>query len=201
MSWPLGRALVVLGACALAACAPVRVRQTPAALAQLAAREAQLAPHTHWSLSAHIFVSDGKDNSGSGDLDWDNAAAAFAFTLRAPTGRTWKLRGDAQSATLEGVEAEPIHGTDPARLLRDKLGWNVPVADLSSWVRGMRAAGGGATVLYDDRNRPAVLDQDGWHIEYKDWFDDREPPMPRRVFASRGAARVKLAIDRWTFDD
>jgi len=177
------------------------VRETPAALAQLAARESQLAPHTHWSLSAHIFVSDGKDNSGSGDLDWNTAGSAYAFTLRAPTGRTWKLSGDAQSATLEGVEPEPVVGADPARLLRDRLGWNVPVADLASWVRGMRSAAGRATVQYDDRNRPAVLDQDGWHIEYKDWFDDRQPPLPRRVFASRGGARVKLAIDRWTIDD
>ena len=46
-----------------------------------------------------------------------------------------------------------------------------------------------------------MLAEDGWKIEYRDWFDDRDPPMPRKVFASRGDARVKLAIERWSFDD
>lgn len=195
-----GRSLLVLAACALAACAPVRTRETPAALEQLAAREAQLAPRTHWSLSARIFVSDGAQNSGSGDLEWTHDGDSYRFTLRAPTGRTWKLSGDAREAVLEGVDAQPLRGEDPARLLRERLGWDVPVADLADWVRGVRAASGSAEVQYDGQGRPAVLSQDGWKIEYRDWFDDLAPPMPRRVYAARGNARVKLAVERWSAD-
>lgn len=195
-----GRALVLL-CLLLAACAPVRVRETPAALAKLAERETQLAPRTHWALTAHIFVSDGADNNGSGDLDWQHAGDAYQFTLRAPTGRTWKLSGDPRQATLEGVEAQPIRGSDPERLLRERLGWEVPVADLSAWVRGVRAHRGEADVQYDEQDLPAVLDQDGWKIEYREWFPDLSPAMPRKVFASRGKARVKMSIDRWSFDD
>ena len=197
------RGFALLALIAVSACAPVRVRETPAALAQLAAREGALAPRTHWSLSAHIFVSDGGDQNGSGDLEWRHDGEHYNFTLRAPTGRTWKLSGDAGEAVLEGVEPQPVRGRDPAKLLRDRRGWDVPVADLASWVRGMRAQAGDARteVQYDERNRPAVLAEDGWKIEYRDWFDDRDPPMPRKVFASRGDARVKLAIERWSFDD
>ena len=195
-----GRAIVLL-CLMLAACAPVRVRETPAALAKLAERETQLAARTHWSLSAHIFVSDGEDNNGSGDLDWRHAGDVYQFTLRAPTGRTWKLAGDPHQATLEGVEAQPIRGSDPERLLRERLGWEVPVADLSAWVRGVRARRGAADVQYDEQNLPAVLDQDGWKIEYREWFPDLTPAMPRKVFASRGKARVKMSIERWSFDD
>jgi outer membrane lipoprotein LolB len=200
----MGRALrallPVVAACLLAACAPVRVRETPAALARLEAREALLAPHTRWSLSGRIFVSDGAQNSGSGDLEWVHDGDSYRFTLRAPTGRTWQLSGDAHEAVLEGVDAQPLRGADPARLLRERLGWDVPVADLANWVRGMRARDGRAEVQYDDEGRPAVLNQDGWQIDYREWFADMAPPLPKRVYAARGTARVKLAIERWSND-
>jgi outer membrane lipoprotein LolB len=192
-------ALVVL--VALAACAPVRVRETPAALASQAARESQLGSRTHWTLSAHIFVSDGGENSGSGDLDWRNDSGRYEFTLRAATGKTWKLSGDADHATLQGVDPQPVRGSDPQRLLRERLGWDVPISDLASWVRGVRAPERRADVQYDERNLPAVLDQDGWKIDYREWFTDLNPAMPRKVYAARGKARVKMAIERWSFDD
>jgi outer membrane lipoprotein LolB len=187
---------------AVCACAPVRTRQTPESLATQAAREAQLAGRTRWALSAHIFVSDGGDNSGSGDLDWKQAGEHYDFILRAPTGKTWKLSGDAGHAVLEGVDPQPISGSDPERLLRERLGWEVPVADLSAWVRGMRRPPEQRSALqFNAQDLPAVLDQDGWRIEYRDWFADRTPPVPRKVFASRGEARVKMSIDSWSFDD
>ena len=185
----------------VAACAPVRVRETPAALAAQSAREAQLAGQKRWALSAHVFVSDGDRNSGSGDLEWRQAGEHYDFTLRAPTGKTWKLSGDSRQATLVGVDPQPVHGHDPERLLRERLGWEVPVTGLADWVRGMRETGPSAVLQFDAQGLPAVLDQDGWKIEYRDWFADQVPPLPRKVYAVRGQARVKMAIERWSFDE
>jgi len=200
MSATARRCIGVTGLLVLAACAPLRVRETPAALAAQAAREAQLSDHASWTLSAHVFVSDGRQNSGSGDLQWHQSGDRYDFTLRAPTGRTWKLSGNADQAQLEGVESQPIQGSDPGRLLREHLGWEVPLAGLSEWVRGMREPDRKAGLQFDAQGLPAVLEQDGWKIEYRDWFADRVPPLPRKVYAARGSARVKLAIESWSFD-
>jgi outer membrane lipoprotein LolB len=186
---------------ALAACAPVRVRETPAALAAQQAREAKLAPLTNWNLTAHIGVSN-RGDGGSGDLTWEQDGEAFRFTVRAPvTGKTWTLRGDAGHAELEGVDPQPDTNADAQRLLHDRLGWDVPLADLRAWVRGLRASGSTASVQYDEANLPAVIEQDGWRVEYRDWFADRNPPLPRKVFASRGDARVRMVIESWNADD
>ena len=202
MSAPARRTLAsLIFLVVVTACAPVRTRETPASVAGQAAREAQLAGSAHWALSAHIFVSDGADNNGSGDLLWRQTGEHYDFTLRAPTGKTWKLSGDARQAVLEGVDAQPIRGSDPERLLRERLGWDVPVADLSAWVRGMRRPDQRAALEFNAQDLPAVLDQDGWRIEYRDWFADKSPPLPRKLFASRGEARVKMSIDSWSFDD
>ena len=193
-------ALIVLTVL-IAACAPVRVHENPVTLAAQSAREAELAPHDHWNLTARIAVSNGNDG-GSGELEWRQDGAAYVFTVHAPvTGKTWKLSGDVQHAMLEGVDPQPLTGDDPERLLRERLGWDVPLADLTAWVRGMRAPGAAAQLQYDARNLPAVLDQAGWKVEYRDWFDDRSPALPRKVFASRGTARVRVAIEQWSFDE
>ena len=81
------------------------------------------------------------------------------------------------------------------------LGWDVPLADLRTWVRGLRAPGSAASVQYDERNLPAVIEQDGWRVEYRDWFIDRDPPLPRKVFANRADARVRMAIESWSVDE
>lgn len=184
---------------ALAACAPLHVRETPAALAAQQAREARLAPQTRWTLVAHIGVSNGNDG-GSGELTWTQAGDNYRFSVRAPvTGKTWTLSGDTTHAMLAGVDPQPDIGNDPQRLLKDRLGWDVPLAELGAWIRGMRAAGSAASVQYDAQNLPAVIEQDGWKVEYRDWFADRDPPLPRKVFASKGQARVRVAIESWKF--
>jgi outer membrane lipoprotein LolB len=188
-------ALLLLGACA-----PVRVRENPASSAAQAAREAVLAPRTHWTISARIAVSSGKDG-GPGELEWRQDGGDYSFTVHAPvTGKTWKLSGDSNHAVLEGVDSQALTGNDPQRLLRERLGWDIPLNDLIAWVRGLRAPGTPATVQYDAQDLPAVIEQAGWRIEFRDWFDDRNPPLPRKVFASRGDARVRVAISQWSFD-
>ncbi|HMM57199.1 MAG TPA: lipoprotein insertase outer membrane protein LolB [Rudaea sp.] len=197
----LSRFFVSVFVMVLSACAPVRVRETPAALAAQQAREARLAPLTHWTLTAHIGVSNGGDG-GSGDLAWEQNGDAFRFTVRAPvTGKTWTLSGDASHAVLEGVDPQPDTGSDPQHLLSDRLGWDVPLANLRAWVRGLRAPDSSATVQYDEHDLPAVIEQDGWKVEYRDWFADRNPPLPRKVFASRADARVRMVIENWDVDD
>ncbi len=192
---------VLLVLLALAACAPMRVRETPAALAAQQAREAKLTPLAHWTLTAHIGVSNGRDG-GSGDLTWQQNGDAFHFSVRAPvTGKTWTLSGDASHAVLEGVDPQPDTDVDAQRLLHDRLGWDVPLANLRAWVRGLRAPGSSATVQYDEHDLPAVIEQDGWRVEYRDWFADRSPPLPRKVFAGRADARVRMAIESWNVDD
>jgi outer membrane lipoprotein LolB len=44
---------------------------------------------------------------------------------------------------------------------------------------------------------PATLDQDGWHVDYREWYAERSPPLPRKVYASRDPYSVRLSIQQW----
>ncbi len=167
-------------------------------LAAQAQREAVLAQRGHWRLTGRIAVSDGRDG-GSGRLEWVQDGARYEITLNAPvTRRSWRLVGEPGFARLDGIEGGPFHGDSAETLLADHLGWFVPLADLAAWVRGARAPGA-AQVEFQPSGLPALIEQNGWRIEYRTFEDGGAPPMPLRVFASRGQQRVRMQVDAWAF--
>ena len=195
--WLRARACALV-ACALvlAACAAPRVKTDDAMLARQGERERVLASQPNWQLQGRLGVSNAKD-AGSGSLQWKQDGDAFRFSVHAPvTGKTWVLAGDGHRVVLEGLRDQPVEGTDAAALLDRELGWKVPVAQLTEWVRGARAKGE-AQIEFRSDGLPAVIQQDGWKIEYPDYDETHQPPLPRKVFASRGDYRVRLSVSEW----
>lgn len=193
-SWRVVFLLAVLAT--LAGCAAPRVKSDRAHLATQSAREQMLADRDNWSLDGRLAVSDGHDG-GSGTLEWSNTGTMFRFSLHAPvTGKTWVLKGDDRHAVLSGLRAQPMEGDNAARLLESALGWHVPVSELTDWVRGLRAPGP-ATIVFRADGLPAQIDQAGWKVEYRDYDTNRVPALPKRIFASHGDYRVRLAVRHW----
>lgn len=195
-------ALAALAGVTLAACVPVPVRQpgTPGTTEQLAAqiaRERLLDAQHGWSLHARFAASDGH-HGGSGSLDWRQTGQQFKFVLRAPiTGKTVELDGGPDGAVLTGLGKAPLMGRDAETVLRQEFGWDIPVTDLAWWVRGLRAPGDPAILTFGANGLPATLDQDGWHIDYRDWYAERNPPLPRKVYASRDPYKVRMHVEQW----
>lgn len=196
-----GRLALLAGLLVLGACAGPRVRPPPpadaAALARQAAREAALAERMHWTLHGRLGVADARD-SGSGSLEWSQQGSRFRFSVHAPvTGKTWVLSGGGGHAVLEGLREHAVEGDDAAALLERELGWKVPLGELLYWARGLRAPGE-ARIEFRDDGLPAQIEQDGWQVRYLDYDTDRDPPLPNKVYASRGDYRVRLAIRDWS---
>ena len=136
-------ALLLLAGCATP---PVRQAGDQALLAEQAAREQALAGVEHWQLQGRLYVSNGKD-SGTGNLEWTQDGERYAFVVRAPvTGKSFRLSGGPEGATLEGLAQGPLRGDNAQTLMRQALGWNVPLRDLRAWV-------------LDDAGRPLILPQ------------------------------------------
>ncbi len=189
--------LLALATCLLTACAAQRLRPDAALLDGQQQRERSLRTQTAWSLEGRLAVA-GPVDGGSGTLAWSVRGDEYRFEVQAPvTGKTWTLSGDSRHARIDGLAATAVHDDDAARLVERELGWKLPVAQFGAWVRGMRAAGSTAALEFRPDGLPSVLAQDGWRVEYVEYFHDRDPPLPRRVFASHGDYKVRLAVQRW----
>jgi outer membrane lipoprotein LolB len=164
-------------------------------LAAQAAREMALRSQETWGFTGRIAVNDGRDG-GSGRISWRQRGSGYVIEIQAPVSRrTWRLRSTAAGAVLEGLEGGARSGPDAENLLSREVGWRVPFADLSAWARGARGAGP-AELEFDPGLRPVRLQQRGWTVEYKGWTET-DPPLPTRIFATRGEQRVRLAVERW----
>lgn len=186
-------AMTLLAACTTA---PRKTFSPDAALLEAQAqREAQLARSSAWKLTGRLAVSDGRDG-GSGRIEWIQDDDAFEIVLNAPvTRQSWKLRGDTRFARIDGLEGGPYFGDSAAQLLEEHVGWSMPLDDLIAWVRGARATGT-ANIEFGENGLPALIEQNGWRIEYRQWNAD-VPPMPVKVFANQGERKVRLQIERW----
>jgi outer membrane lipoprotein LolB len=152
-----------------------------------------------WSFSGRIAVSDGRDG-GSGRVEWRIDGDYYLIEVRAPVaGTTWRLSGGDGLAQLDGVRDEPVRGVDPETLLAREVGWHLPVAAARDWVRGLPVDRRSAQVLLDGDGLPAQIVEQGWRIDYLDWFPAAEgrPALPRRLVARRASHEVRLAVAEW----
>lgn len=181
-----------------------------AAEAVQAAREARLGALPAFSFAGRVALSSER-GGGSGRLEWRQAGGRFEVTLAAPvTRQSWRLVGDASGGRIEGIAGGPRSGSDVAALLREATGLEVPVGALAAWAAGLRAdpgAFGPARIGFGPDGRLARVEQGGWTIDYLGWRET-DPgdgggllQVPDRIDAQRGDARVRLAIDAWSWSD
>jgi outer membrane lipoprotein LolB len=197
-TWMALFSLTLLAACT--GTAPVRMKGDAAMLGAQEAREQALAGRDHWTLQGKLSVSDGKDG-GPSSLTWRQQGESYELTMRLPlSGKSVRLSGDANGALLEGLDGGPQRGTDAEALMLRALGWQVPLHELRAWVLGVRASGSKAELDFGADRLPAVLQQDGWRVEYRAWDEKLQPAMPLKIFADRKPYSVRLAINSWAFN-
>jgi outer membrane lipoprotein LolB len=190
-------AIGLLGGCAQAPVRPQPVVDAAASEAAQVARESALAAQPRWGFVGRLAVStDGR--GGSGRIEWKQDGDDFDVRLSAPVTRQgWRLVRTQGVVRLEGLEGGTREGSDAEALLYEATGWRLPVAAMAAWVRGARGAGSPATVESDAQGLPRRIGQSGWQVEYPAWTAD-SPPLPTRVDATQGQARVRLAIESWS---
>ena len=155
-----------------------------------------------WAMSGRVALSNGKEG-GSGRIEWNQGAGRTVVTLSAPvTRQSWTLTADVGGVTLEGVSGGPQHGVDAGQLLRQSTGWEIPVAELGCWLRGVpakKAAMGEATLVFGADSRLLRVEQGSWTIDYANWQLDPVSgvELPTRINAEQASNRVRLVVDRW----
>ena len=198
--------IALLGGCATAPrSAPAPALSEAAIAERIQARQAWLAQAAAWSFSGRAAIRSA-GQGGNGRIEWEQQGdGRYRIALSAPvTRQSWQLSGDLASGAgrLEGLDGGPRESGSAETLLREATGWRIPVALLGDWVRGAPSASAPVEALArDGEGRPSVLRQAGWTVRYDEWRPGPagQPDLPVRIEAESGDARVRLAIDDWTF--
>ena len=192
-----GFALLVglLQACATA---PLPVSGDPLAENRYAERLARLQGADHWTVEGKIAIRDSAEG-GSGKLRWQVEPEGSRLDFHGALGRgAWRLDVAPIEAVLTLADGAVYRAASVDRLVAEQVGWPVPVAELSWWIRGLAAPGESARRTLGEAGVLLDLQQAGWSIEFDRYREFSGELMPGLVVARRGERQVKFAVRDWT---
>ena len=163
------------------------------------ARRAVLQDLTDWNFSGRIGVSAGEEGF-NGRLRWRQQANEFQASVSGPLGAgAVRIDGDADTITVEERDGTLTVLPNPERDLRERYGWTIPVTSLRFWALGIPDPALPAETEIDAAGQLSRLQQGGWAVSIPQYREGGGQPMPRRIVAENGDAKVRLVIDQWTF--
>jgi outer membrane lipoprotein LolB len=161
------------------------------------AKADRLAVFSAWNMEGRLAVSNEVDG-GSGQFRWAKDADGMRMDFHGALGRgAWKLEAGEQGAELILADGT-VHDADSVdQLVRQEVGWEIPVENLSWWIRGLATPGRFRKRDIDGEGNVSKLLQDGWTIEYGRYRVFEGVSLPVKLTAYRGKWKVKLAIRSW----
>lgn len=177
----------------LSGCAALPVPQAP---------QTAITPATIkvWSINGRISLSRG-DKGWHAGLNWENRADHYRLQVTGPLGQGGlQLTGDANGVTLVDSEARVYKAHDVDVLLAEVTGWDLPVAGMQYWVRGLSAPDSAVRVTLDAHGRLQQLVQSGWVITYQRYQTIAGNDWPAKLKLVHDDLAVRLVIDRWQLE-
>lgn len=189
----------------LAACASVQKDEDDPGMAEklrlYEARAETLTAQVRWSLDGKLAVSDGEDG-GSGRVEWLHRPGMSEINFSGALGRgAWQLDIAPGHAVLQLANGEIWEAVEVGALVRQHVGWTVPVDALGWWVRGLAAPGKVERRAFDADGRMTLLAQRGWEVEYRRYDEFSGIALPTRLEARSGDRRVKFVMRDWNLAD
>jgi len=144
---------------------------------------------------------------------WRQNGSRFLIDLWGPLGQgRIALEGNDRRLELRQGDTLISEGA-PDLVMRQHLGWSLPLSVLPQWVQGRPADGVDVRdAKYDEAGRLTAFSQLDWRVELEryqqvgsedaDYAGAADGPrpgafLPHRVTATRDAYRVRLAVSAW----
>lgn len=160
-------------------------------------RSAQLSQLNSWTARGSVSISyQGKTDIGT--FVWRQDGLTYDFRTYGPlNAASIRIEGSPGQATLWKNVNTPRSAPSPEALMRQELGWFLPLSNLRFWSRGLAAPGVAARTTHDEYGHLKVLQQQGWLVNYQRYQAVGNLDLPRNVVMTNGDLRVKIVFKQW----
>nr|WP_275588111.1 lipoprotein insertase outer membrane protein LolB [Oceanisphaera litoralis] len=148
-----------------------------------------------WQLSARLGIITAEER-GSLSLFWRQNSDDYRMNMTNLVGkRAFDLTRHQGLVVLTDSEGRQ-HQADNARELVFRLtGWDLPVEQLSYWIKGL--PGEADQVEYDTDGRPQTIVAHGWRLRYLGYTRIDGLWLPSRLDLTHDDTTLRLAINQW----
>ncbi len=179
----------------LSGCA-YQAREAPAGSWQ--AQKTTLTQLQQWQLSARLGIIT-PDERGSLSLFWRQDRDDYRMNLTNVVGkRVFDLTRRQGHIMLTDHEGQQHPATDARELVFRLTGWDLPVEQLSYWIKGL--PGEQDQVEYDADGRPNTILAHGWKLRYLGYTRIDGLWLPSRLDLTHNDTTLRLAISQWELE-
>lgn len=187
---------IFITACTTMQSHPV-TRTTTAISSGWLAQQQQINLISNWTVRGRIAVQMAQ-HGGSASVFWQQQNQNYAIELFGPLGvGAVYLNGTPGQILLTSSKGEHLQATTPEILIQRALGWNLPVTNLKYWIRGIPVQGQAKTTQFNNQGQLSQLQQDGWTINYLNYFTVQNVYLPQQILLQGQGLVVKIFIDNW----
>ena len=152
-----------------------------------------------WDLKGRLSLTSEKE-SGTVTFHWSQDHERYLMHFIAPLGQgTYALRGgEADGVYLLTAKNTVLHADNAETLMKQSVGWHVPISGFRYWVRGLPEPGEDLTdQQFDDQGRVVEMQQADWHVRIKRYMNADGVDLPAKIFMHNDHFKLKLIIQTW----
>lgn len=162
------------------------------------ARRNVLAAITTWEFTGRIGVRD-ENEAHSSRIRWRQQDEQYVINLWGTlnAGAT-EITGSPTLVTLQQEGKAVLMAATPEALVEEQLGYELPVSQLSYWIKGIPAPGSIAAPSFNEENHLITLLQDGWAVQYMAYTNYDTESLPTRIRIEKAPLRLDFVRLDWT---
>lgn len=160
----------------------------------------QLNPLQSFRAFGKVAFHDGK-RGGTASLEWQQSLQQYSILLMGALGiGSLQVSGTPGHVTMVTSDGQTTEASTPEALIRQKLGWLIPVSPMQYWLKGLGAPGEAPIrEEFDAANRLAVLEQQGWKISYVTYMNIAGIEVPEKLMLENGPIKLRFIFRKWEF--
>jgi len=151
-----------------------------------------------WKFKGRIAVKNERENV-TATLLWNQQDANYELRFIAPLGQgTYILKGSDSGVMMQAPKDKTYYADSPEELIKRSLGWDVHMAGLRYWIRGIPEPGiTYSELLLDDKGRLTNMEQSGFNVSIARYSDESDVSLPQKLTIKSDKIRLKLVIQSW----
>ncbi|MEY3667346.1 MAG: hypothetical protein RL572_886 [Pseudomonadota bacterium] len=165
------------------------------------ARRVLLESMTQWEFTGRIGVRDDRE-SHSSRIRWRQQDEIYVINLWGTlnAGAT-EITGRPGEVVLVQEGKAPLRAATPEALVLEQLGYDLPVAKLRYWIKGLPAPDDISTPSFNAENHLIALEQDGWMVQYLGYTNYATQSLPTRIRIEKPPLRLDFVRLDWTLQN
>tara|TARA_R110000868_G_scaffold380784_1_gene646937 strand:- start:108212 stop:108805 length:594 start_codon:yes stop_codon:yes gene_type:complete len=160
-------------------------------------RQQQLQLLTAWNIRGAVAIRQGKQ-AQSASIYLQQHQRQFELQVFGPLGVGRNtLTGKPGKVKLVNGSGESFTAKSPEALMKQQMGWSLPISNLYYWLRGLPAPGLNKQIQFDKYHHVVKIQQQGWNIVYEKYTGVQHIDLPSKISMTFGDLSVNIIVSQW----